>query len=268
MFKYLDPYTLRARLSPAIIAAAPAFAAIALLISWSSLSVSNSIATIGLVVLLFALADLARRCGKRIEPLLYADMGGKPTVTMLRHASGETFDAASRARYLEFLGGKIGETPPTIADELANPAAADAFYDRCASWLRENTRNTKKFNLLFNENITYGFRRNLLGLKKPALTLNLLVVATCLFLLNWGSVPLQDIGQPTNRIFVVLIVAILHAMYLSFGVNKATVAEAARVYSRQLIYSCETLLGKTTPVISKPRKSKRTSVAGSPQSVS
>jgi hypothetical protein len=33
MFKYLDPYTLRARLAPATIAAAPAFAFVALLIS-------------------------------------------------------------------------------------------------------------------------------------------------------------------------------------------------------------------------------------------
>ena len=50
MFKYLDPYTLRARLSPAIIAAAPAFAAVALLISWTQFSLSNTIATAGLVL--------------------------------------------------------------------------------------------------------------------------------------------------------------------------------------------------------------------------
>lgn len=266
MFKYLDAYTLRARLSPAIIAAAPAFAAVALLISWSTLSFSNSIAAAGLLVLLFALADLARRFGKGIEPQLYAEMGGKPTVTMLRHNGPLAFDAVSRARYREFLGNKINETPPTEGDEAVDPAAADAFYDRCAGWLRENTRNAKKFHVLFNENITYGFRRNLLGLKRPALALNVFVVATCLFLLNWGSIPFQDVEHISNRIFVVLVVAVLHALYLCFGVNKATVFEASRTYSRQLIYSCETFLGKKTPLVAKRKKSDRNSITASTQS--
>lgn len=264
MFKYLDPYTLRARLSPAVIAAAPAFAAIALLISWSKFSISNSIATAGLVALLFALADLARRRGKAIEPQLYSEMGGKPTITMLRHSDNIAFDAASRARYHAFLGEKINEAPPTEADELANPVAADSFYDRCGGWLRENTRNTKKFNLLLNENITYGYRRNLLGLRRPALSLNLLVVTICLFFLNWGSVPLQDIEHLNNRIFVVLVVAILHALYLTFGVNKVAVTEASRTYARQLIYSCETFLGKKTPVSAKPKKTKKANLTSSP----
>jgi hypothetical protein len=30
--------------------------------------------------------------------------------------------------------------------------------------LSENTRDTKKFKLLFDENVAYGYRRNLLGL--------------------------------------------------------------------------------------------------------
>src|SRR2546430_104923 len=99
MFKYLDPYTLRARLAPAVIAAAPAFAFVALLISWNRFSVSNTIATIGLAVLLFALSDFARSRGKRIEPAIFQWLGGKPSATMLRFADSN-FDRPSKARYL------------------------------------------------------------------------------------------------------------------------------------------------------------------------
>src|ERR1700738_3111792 len=148
MFKYLDPYTLRAHLSPAIIAAAPAFAAVALLISWTQFSLSNTIATAGLVALLCARANMARSRGKKIEPQIYAELGGMPSISMLRHSDTTTFDPASRARYVAFLAGKINETVPTEAEEKANPEAADAFYGRCGQWLRENTRNTKKFNIL------------------------------------------------------------------------------------------------------------------------
>jgi hypothetical protein len=254
LFKYLDPYTLRARLSPAIIAAAPAFAAIALLLSWTQFSLSNTIASVGLVALLFALADIARRRGKKIQPEVYAELGGMPSITMLRH-SDPTFDAASKARYVAFLAGKINETAPTEAQEQADPAAADGYYTRCGDWLRENTRNAKKFNILFNENVTYGFRRNLLGMKWSALALNLLVVIVSGSVLYHGSVPYQDIQHVEGRVIVVFVVAVLHALYIGFGVNRAAVSEAAKSYARQLILSCETLLGKVKPTpAAKPLK--------------
>jgi hypothetical protein len=258
MFKYLDPYTLRARLSPAIIAAAPAFAAIALLLSWTQLSLSNTIASVGLVALLFVLADIARRRGKKIQPQVYAELGGMPSTTMLRH-SDPTFDAASKARYVAFLAGKISETAPTEAQEQADLAAADAFYTRCGDWLRENTRNAKKFNILFNENVTYGFRRNLLGMKWSALALNLLVVVISGSVLYHGSVPYQDIQHVERRVIVVFVVAVLHALYIGLGVNRAAVAEAAKSYARQLILSCETLINKAKPVAAaaKPKKPKK-----------
>ena len=259
MFKYLDPYTLRARLSPAIIAAAPAFAAIALLLSWTQFSLSNTIASVGLVALLFALADIARRRGKKIQPQLFAELGGMPSTTMLRH-SDPTIDAASKARYVAFLAGKITETAPTEAQEQTDPSAADGFYTRCGDWLRENTRNAKKFNILFNENVTYGFRRNLLGMKWSALALNLLVVVISGCVLYRGSVPYQDIQHVEGRVIVVFVVAVLHALYIGFGVNRAAVAEAAKSYARQLILSCETLINKAKPVqaaAAKPKKPKK-----------
>jgi hypothetical protein len=256
VFKYLDPYTLRARLSPAIIAAAPAFAAIALLLSWTQFSLSNTIASVGLVALLFALADIARRRGKKIQPQVYAELGGMPSTAMLRH-SDLTFDAASKARYVAFLAGKINETAPAEAQERVDPTAADAFYARCGDWLRENTRNAKKFNILFNENVTYGFRRNLLGMKWSALALNLLVVVISGCVLYHGSVPFQDIQHVEGRVIVVFVVAVLHALYIGLGVNRAAVAEAAKSYARQLILSCETLLGKMKPApAAKPKRPK------------
>jgi len=173
---------------------------------------------------------------------------------MLRH-SDSTFDAASKARYVAFLAGKINETAPTEAQEEANPAAADAFYARCGDWLRENTRNSKKFNILFNENVTFGFRRNLLGMKWAALALNLLIVIISGCALYHGSIPFQDMQHIEGRVIVVFVVAVLHALYISLGVNKSAVAEASIAYARQLILSCETLLGKEKPApAAKPPK--------------
>jgi hypothetical protein len=255
MLKYLDAYTLRARLAPAVIAAAPAFAFIALLITWSTLSLSNAIATIGLTVLLFALSDFARSRGKRIEAAIFQSLGGKPSITMLRFAD-DSFDGPSKARYVAFLATKLGSTPPTQENERRDLATADAFYERCGTWLRENTRNAKKFPILFNENVTYGYRRNLFALKWPALALNLTVVLLCCWALSGGT-PFAAIDDVKNRVLLVFVVAAIHALYIGLAVNHRAVGEAARTYARQLILSCESFLGKEKPTVAKTRGARK-----------
>jgi hypothetical protein len=255
MFKYLDAYTLRARLAPAVIAAAPAFALVALLISWSTFSMSNAIATIALTVLLFASSDFARGRGKRIESTIFRSLGGKPSITMLRFSDG-TFDRQSKARYLAFITGKLSEPTPTEEDERRDPEGADALYERCGAWLRENTRNAKKFSILFNENVSYGYRRNLLALKWPALALNLAVVLLCAWTI-FGGGPFAAFGASKSRIAVVFVVAAIHALYIGLAVNQRGVGEAAKSYARQLILSCESFLGKEKPMVAKPKKARR-----------
>jgi hypothetical protein len=240
MFKLMDAYTLRARLAPAIIAAAPALAFVALLISWNRISLSNTIATLGLAVVLYALADFARRRGRRIEPQIFELLGGKPSITMMRVSDG-TFDQATKQRYLSYVGGQIGETAPSGADEQNDPEGTDKFYDRCGTWLREHTRDAKKFSILFNENCTYGFRRNLFAMKWPALAINLLAVLASVAIL-YGVGPLASLGAFKSRVVIVFVVAAIHALYIVFAVNLAAVGDAAKAYARQLILSCETLI--------------------------
>ncbi len=249
ILKVFDAYSIRARLFPAIIAAAPAFAALALLVSWTSFGLSNVIASIGILVLLFAIADLARARGRLIEQKLFADHGGMPSVTMLRRNDG-TIDAGSKDRYRAFLAGKLAVAAPSAEDEVADPSTADAFYAQCGNWLRQNTRDPKRFALLFGENVTYGFRRNLLGLRTLALSLNAIVVAICTLLL-WRLSWNLDTPQAT-RAAVVLVVAAAHAAYMLFAVSPATVLDSAKAYGRELLLSCESFMADSTGSHKKP----------------
>ncbi|MCR5882157.1 hypothetical protein LRS03_04490 [Rhizobacter sp. J219] len=239
MLKVFDAYSMRARLFPASIAASPALAAIAMLISWKSLELSNTVATLALVVLLFAIADFARERGRAVERKLYASKGGMPSVTMFRY-SDPTIDQGSKERYRTFLAAKLGKPVPGLEAEQADVGAADSFYDQCGVWLREQTRDTKKFALLFGENVTYGFRRNLLGVKWLALLLNLGVVVICTAMLWYSAWDLRS--AEGKRIIVVLIVAAGHAAYMLLAVRQDAVWDAARTYGRQLILSTEVLL--------------------------
>lgn len=232
----IDIYNLRARLLPAVIGIAPAIALAAISISWSELSLPQVIATAAVAVLFVAASDLARRMGKRFERKMFASTGGRPIMTLLRHAD-PTLESRTKDRYRDYLAKQLGETPPTADDEARDPEAANAFYDRCGVWLREHTRDKAKFRILFEENMTYGFRRNLYGLRWPGLALNALVVAICTYLLSpYGS----WMGETTRtEIFAVLTIATIHAVYLLFFVTRRSVEEASDQYARQLVLSCE-----------------------------
>jgi len=245
VFGLLDVYSIKARLGPAFLAAAPALALVGATVSWDGFSLSQLIATIAIFVVLFAFADIARRRGKTIEPALLKKQGGLPSMTMLRHRDGE-FSAPEKARYLAFIGKPLNEAVPSAEDEVRDPAAADAFYARAATWLRANTLDRKRFNILFDENVTYGFRRNLFATKWPALVANAVVVIITASLLVW-ALPHAWTHPMVQRLVVVLVIALLHALYIVTAATERGVIQAGRQYARQLILSTENLMLPTPP---------------------
>lgn len=242
-FGSFDAYTLKARVYAALLAIAPLIAAGAAIVPWDRLSWIHGLATAAVPLLLWAAADIARQLGRRLEGKLYIRWGGKPTTVALRHSSNMLIDAGSKAHCVAFVGDKIGAAPPSALQEMADLSAADAFYERCGNWLRENTRDTKKFALLFTENVTYGYRRNLLALKPIALAVDtiLIVVASIAYLIyqpEFGS-------EHATRLFIISGAAIIHALLLVAAVTVASVQDASHAYARQLLLSCETLRTST-----------------------
>lgn len=245
MFGLPDTYTVKARIFPALLAALPALALASVMVSWRELGISHVIAGCAAMMLLYAFSDLARRLGKNKERGLFGKMGGKPSTTMLRHRDGR-FDASAKASWCHFVGGRLKEKPPTVEAESADPDAADAFYERCGDWLREHTRDHKRFKLIFEELVTYGFRRNLLGLKWPALALNAVVVSTCIAAVCF-RLPFSLDDHVSVRLAYVLIASTCHALYFTLAVDEKGSMQAANQYGRQLLLGCETLMAPSAP---------------------
>jgi len=248
-----DYYTLRARLVPAVIAAAPALALAAIWISWDGFNLSQALATIAICVVLYAFADVARRQGKRVEPRLLSRMGGLPSTTMLRYRDN-SFTAEQKKRYHAFLAKQLKEVAPSESDEAKDPAKADGFYQRAGDWLRTATRDSKRFHILFDENITYGFRRNLYGLRRPAFGTNALIVVIVAVALVW-FMPSNLTVPGVQRLYTVLVIAAIHALYIAFVATEQGAIQAARSYARQLILSIDQLMILASPSRSNARRS-------------
>ena len=240
-----DPYSRRARLFPAFVAGGSLVVAAFVLAPLQNMGLPQLGAGVFSGVIMYVLADIARRRGKRLEDRLYAEWGGKPSTAMLRHGDPR-IDAATKASYLSFLSGKIGAPAPTVKEELSDAASCDVHYERCGNWLRENTRDATKFKLLFDENVAYGYRRNLLGLKWPGSVLDVLLIAACSTAF-WRWLPVDPNNPLSVKVGAVGAFGFLHALFMLFIVTEESVREAAVTYARQLLLCCETLAAAAAP---------------------
>jgi len=240
-----DRYDRNARLAPALLVLLPAVVAIIALYGKSLGILGTVVSTIGLCGGWVMLADWARSRGKATEQALWRKWGGPPSTQVLRYKD-ETFDDLSKSRYHKVLQKKVGKPfPASRAAEAANPAAADVLYASGCNWLRENTRDEKKFRLLKNDNIAYGFRRNGHALRWLGVT----VALGCIFwvLLRHGIPSISarlHVAGDVERIFsggewVSLAVALIMLLAWVWFFTEEVVRTAAFSYAQKLVVACE-----------------------------
>ena len=246
--KVTDPYDRQARLYPALLALLPVLALLALLYGPTA-SVLTGVVTMAVSCGgLYFMTNVCREFGKRLETRLFLEWGGTPSTQLLRHRDG-TIEGVTKRRYHSFLAGKIGEVFPDKDQEAGNPGAADELYQSGVRWLLSHTRpdDTKKFDLLFKENITYGFRRNAVGIKR----IGVLVSAGCVvWVLARQIVIVLSSGKaftaaafwrlPDAAVASLLVSGVMLAAWILFF-TKATVRTAAFTYAEMLLRGCDLL---------------------------
>ena len=162
---------------------------------------------------------------------------------MLRHADVR-LDKLTKDRYHGFLSDSIlGLTLASPEDERENPEWADEGYESANRWLLEQTRNQAWFDLLFTENVNYGFRRNLLGLKPIALGVDtismLLVIGVAAG--SWTGQFVSTIHSLAPEWWASLAITMVHAVLFKKNIQAKWVQAAAETYARQLLAACDTL---------------------------
>ena len=115
------------------------------------------------------MAQLGRDRGRQKQPVLWSQWGGAPTTERLRFRGNANRELLLRRRSkLEQL---LGHDLPTEREEVEDPSKADSQYESAVAYLLEATRDAQRFRLVLEENINYGFRRNLWGLKPYGLAI-------------------------------------------------------------------------------------------------
>lgn len=237
VFKLFDGYTIRARIIPALIAGLPSLALPFVIVPWHRLGLSSVIVTTMSFVLLYAFADVARRGGYRVERKLRTR-----STPELWHRKNSELPSGLKNQFRTFVGAQIKQRVPTEEEETSEPEQVNDFYTSANSWLRDETRDKKKFNILYDELLTYGFRRNLLGVKYLSLAANFLVATIVAAILFYMPPYFESMENIEEKLSVIAIVTLMHSIYMIFAVNKESVKQASKTYGKQLILSCGALM--------------------------
>ena len=238
-----DSYERKARLYPALLLVAPVVTAGVAMLS----AKLSGVQTLGAAVVgcggAFLLTQLARDAGKKGEKALFEKWGGLPSVAIFRHRDTR-LDAITKARYHRKLAELVKDAKaPSVEQEQADPTAADAVYTAWSNYLRVNTRDTKKFLLLFQENVNYGYRRNVWGLRTIGIASSLVSFLVC-------GIRVYFVHQSTGKVDEALggagvFSAILLILWL-FRFTADWVRVPADAYAERLAECAETLAAKTT----------------------
>lgn len=197
-------------------------------------------------------SPVGRNWGKSIEKDLWDEWDGPPTTRMLRYCG------VSRDRVSSTLRRCVEKVTrvclPSKEQELFDPAASDAKYEKAIGILRDMTRNPSDFPLVLAANINYGFHRNTLGAKWVGLAvagISVAITASVLGLMIYehGIQPLlRQIVNPVNvsdsvvvARAIAFIASICVLLFWTFFVNKEKVRDAADEYARRLIESARAL---------------------------
>jgi hypothetical protein len=160
--QFKDPYERKARLLPGLLVLGPFVLALGCQFGLKHPVLAAAGTVLGACGSMYALASVVRGRGKALEEKLVREWGGMPTTIALRH-SDNFLDSISKQRYHDLIRTKLGIPMPSADEERIDPAKADDTYVGATKRLRELTRSDRA--LLFKENISYGFHRNMLAMK-------------------------------------------------------------------------------------------------------
>ena len=160
--KVSDAYDRPARLYPGLLVLSPIAVLIVCLYGEDKLLIWSATAVAASCGGAYALCRIARNAGQRLQRGLFEEWGGAPTTQLLRHGN-KHFDVHTKERFHKALSKAIGKKMPTSSAEESDPSSADEFYRAAAAWLINHTRDSKKFPLVFKENVAFGFHRQRLG---------------------------------------------------------------------------------------------------------
>jgi hypothetical protein len=234
--EFFDEYTIKARIFPALTVISPLIIIIG--INLKSLNISvNALIIISLITFL---AIISRNLGKNKENKIIRELGAFQTTILLRY-SDSTIDSYTKTRYHKYLNRMLPELDlpelPEIEDD--NKHKSDDKYNSAVRWLRNNRRDKKKYPLVIKDLITYGYARNLFGLKNISIIMYFSLIVFSMIYFYTDNKLSSNINELEIRVILTELVLLISLITMIFGINKQIVISQGYAYARSILETCD-----------------------------
>ncbi|SEQ71011.1 hypothetical protein SAMN05216232_3092 [Virgibacillus subterraneus] len=238
LLELFDPYDVKARLFPAIFTLLPfiitAYIWYPNLISLEFIGVNMIV----IICILYFLSKLSRELGYKKQGILLLKWGGFPTTIMLR-LRDKALDDTTKQRYRSYLTENVKGIviPDSEEEEVEHSTFYDQQYESAVNWLREHRRDKSKFAIVQTNNASFGFGRNLLGLKPIGIIISLISL-----LLNLLGVYLRY-EMKITLIPLEIWLSFMFSLLITFSwiliINEKMVKSLAYSYAKSILATCE-----------------------------
>jgi len=234
----MDKYSLNARIYPIVIFYMPAII-LAVLFSLKFDKYVQLFTSFGIVgALSYLFSQLGRDGGKKKEKELWRSWGGVPSIQLLRWRNTE-ININTKKRYHNRLITLCAlDNNPDPNFEQSYPDEADEAYQAWTKFLISKTRDNKKFSVLFKDNMNYGFRRNLWGMKNYALSLIIILMAGTL-IYYWVSTKNPNVILYPIEFIIAEGILLVILLFWVFVINQNWIKIPAYAYAERLLETIE-----------------------------
>jgi len=235
----MDKYSINARIYPVVILLLP-LVVIGITYSIEYEKYLQVLTTLGIIsALIYFLSNIGRDSGKRKEPKLWKTWGGMPSVQLLSFKNNR-IDRFTKQNYHDRLLVLSPIQSESIDFQNSDLEEVEDIYKSWTKYLISKTRDTKKYSLLFKENISYGFRRNLWGLKLISIVILIITIVGNYVFIGFKNGFLSYQSFPINFFVSEGILLILLMIWL-FVITNKWIKIPAFGYAERLLESIETI---------------------------
>jgi len=240
--KYFDHYTINARFKPVFFTLLPF---VLTMFAWCPevKTLGGGILTLSISfgVMTF-LSGFISNLGNKKQDELFTKWQGAPSTNIIRH-NDSIIDKYTKERYRQWLDQEITDfNMPTREEEQEQPDDADHKYRSATNFLREFTRDKKKFPAIYRDNVIYGFSRNLLSIRVFGFLLSALcmLINSVLLINNLIFANRMTSGFESTYLGVgAVIISFIFIFIFAFIVNDNFVKARAYRYAKSLYETCE-----------------------------
>lgn len=238
--KYFDHYTIHARFLPVFFVSFPIVLTVFAWLPDAKTVFGGTITVLISFGVMSFLSIYVSNIGNDLQDKLFNKWQGAPT-TLILLPNNETLDKFTKLRYFKWINHHKPDLslPESIESYVHNSELTEKIKSS-VNFLREYTRDKKKYEKIYRDNVAYGFSRNLVALRYYGILICMASISTT-FCFMYHNAMYNETFHPNTLVMVSTLTSVVFLIIHFFMLNHSFVKRRAYRYALSLFEVCESI---------------------------